>query len=200
MLTSAANVHLTLPDVYVSPVSLRKKPILLNGSSIHSIDFSTSLQKLKAACRLWKSCIRLVLVSTWGRPSREQRNLPPLVVRQQKQSIQSQRGKESIQPLCALLHYSIWSFNLCLTGKSMTQRRVCVNVCIAWSKSQKRISYFLAPFGLLESTVVWQIEAWCSAFTSKTYEHSCSNLKNLKGTVGRYTKLPLITRPGKDCL
>lgn len=72
MLTSAANVHLTLPDVYVSPVSLRKKPILLNGSSIHSIDFSTSLQKLKAACRLWKSCIRLVLVSTWGRPSREQ--------------------------------------------------------------------------------------------------------------------------------
>lgn len=74
MLTSAANVHLMLPDVYVSSDSLRKKPILLNGSSIHSIDFSTILQKLKAACRLWKSCIRLVLVSTWGRPSREQRS------------------------------------------------------------------------------------------------------------------------------
>lgn len=66
--------HLKLPDVYVSPDSLRKKPILLNGSSIHSIDFPTILQKLKAACRLWKSCIRLVLVSTWGRPSREQRS------------------------------------------------------------------------------------------------------------------------------
>ncbi len=52
MLTSAANVHLTLPDVYVSQNDLRKKPILLNGSSIHSIDFSAILQKLKAACRL----------------------------------------------------------------------------------------------------------------------------------------------------
>lgn len=74
MLTSATNIHLMFPDVYVSPESLQKQPILLNVSPIHSIDFSTILQKLKAACRMWKSCIRLVLVSTRGRPGREQRS------------------------------------------------------------------------------------------------------------------------------
>lgn len=159
MLTSAAKVHLMLPDVDVSPDSLRKKPILLNGSSIHSIDFPTILQKLKAACRLWKSCIRLVLVSTWGRPSREQRSSSFSCETTKTINPVPERKRKHTATLCSttLLHLIFQS--LPHRQELDPAKSTCECVWPAWSKSQKLISYPLAPLSPLESTVIGQIEA-----------------------------------------
>lgn len=126
MLTSAANVHLTFPDVYVSPDSPRKKPILLNGSSIHSIDFSTILQKLKAACILWRSCIRLVLVSTSG--SREQRSSSFSCETTKTINPVSKSNRKHTATLCstALLHLI---FQSSPRRRELDPVRVRVNAC-----------------------------------------------------------------------
>lgn len=163
MLTSAANVHLTLPDVYVSPDSLWKQPILLNGSSIHSIDFSTIPQKLKVACRLWKRCIRLVLVGTWGRPSTEQRSSPFSCETTKTINPVPERKRKHTATLCSteLLH---------LIFQSMTHRLELDPVksmceCLWGNQNLQKIikvafkTYPSAPLDLLESTVIVQIEA-----------------------------------------
>lgn len=156
---------------------------------------STKAKRQLVDCR--RAVLGLFLVSTWRRPSREQwsssfscettKTINPVAERKRKHT--------ATLYSIALPHLIFQS----LPHRQELDPAKSTCECV-WRdqnlKNLQHLYYSLAPLGLLESMVIGQIEAQCSAFTSKRFKHSCSNLKNLKGTAGRCTKLPLITRPG----